>query len=96
MNKIEFEEKIKEHNIKKISSKGLIRSFLERNFEYYTKQNEENIIYGIQRKEKKYHIFFKDTERGITTDLGQFLTEEEAYDSLFSTIKSWEQEEVKQ
>ena len=88
MNKKEFEEKIEALDIKKIPCKGFLKCFLERHHEYYTKKNEMNIIYGIQKKDKGFIIFFKDIERGITTDIGQYQTEEEAYDNLLITINS--------
>lgn len=89
MDKKEFEEKMIQYNIKKIPCKGLIKSIIERHREYYTKKNEENTIYGIQKKDKSFIIFFKDIERGITTELGSFSSEEEAYDGLLNTINSW-------
>ena len=95
MKKKEFEEKIKEYDIEKIPNKGLIKSIIERNYEYYSRKNEVNNIYGIQRKDKEYIVFFKDIERGITNDIGCFSTEDEAYEVLLNTINSWEPEKIK-
>ena len=89
MNKNEFEEKIKTLNIKRVKNKSLIKSFLERNREYYINKNELN-IYGMYNKDNEFIIFFKDIERAVITELGRFKTEDEAFDSLYSTMISWE------
>jgi len=87
MDKNEFEMRIEKLNVKKVKEKGL-KGLIDKNRAYYIK-NELN-IYGIYKKEKEFVIFFKDSERGIITELGRFSTEEEAYEELYKTINSWE------
>ncbi len=87
MNKKEFESRIEKLNVKKVKEKG-IKSLFDNNRDYYIK-NELN-IYGIYKKDKDFVIFFKDSERGIITELGRFEAEEDAYEELYNTINSWE------
>lgn len=90
MEKRDFENKLNELNFKKVH-RGILKLRNLCEGEYYIGNNQLN-IYGCRKNKNKYIIFFKDSERGITTELGQFDTESEAYDKLFEVMNTWEEE----
>lgn len=86
MKKVEFEKKIKELNVKRIY-------FNNRPYEYEFSRNfyddDKENIYGCYYNGHEYIIFFKDIERGVTSEIDRFRTEDEAYDSLYERIVKW-------
>ncbi len=93
MKKAEFEKKIKELKLEKIHRNGKIQTYSKNQKELY-KDNKRDNLYGcyFHEKDEEYVIFFTDSERGIVENIGFYKTEDEAYDSLFLTIKDWEDE----
>ena len=93
MDKKEFEKRAKELNFKKVH-KGIFKLRNPDEGDYYIGRNILN-IYGCKKNLGEYVIFFKDSERGITTELGRYKTEEEAYEKLLETMTDWEKEHNK-
>lgn len=85
MNKTDFEKKIKKMGLEKITSSNLEQVITKST--YYSEKKRDNFYGFYQNKKKKFVIFFKDPERGIVTELGEYDTEEEAYDKLIAELK---------
>lgn len=88
MNKEEFEKRIKEFKLQKIYQENGIKNIFGNEKELYI-DKVTNDIYGCfyEEDKKRFVIFFIDTEREIIKNLGNFKTEEEAYEKLFDKIK---------
>ena len=83
MTKKKFEEKIKELNVvKKYYSKNHLKGF-----EYYVDEEKFAIFGCFSDVDKKYIVFYKDFEREKSKEIGEFDTEEEAYDVLLELIQ---------
>ena len=91
MDKKEFEQKVKELNLKKVRHRLIFKNGYDNNTDYYVTAKQLN-IYGCKKDHGEYAIFFKDSERGITTELGRFKNANDAYDKLYETIVLWEKE----
>lgn len=85
MKKREFEKKIKDMNLDKLYYQDRKPEFSKGIYE----DNDKNCIYGCYFDGEKYVVFFKDTERSIIREIGNFTSEDEAYDKLFEVIKLW-------
>lgn len=85
MKKREFEKKIKDMNLDKLYYQDRKPEISKGIYE----DNEKNCIYGCYFDGEKYVAFFKDTERSIIREIGNFTSEDEAYDKLFEAIKLW-------
>lgn len=85
MKKREFEKKIKDMNLDKLYYQDIKPEFSKGIYE----DNDKNCIYGCYFDGEKYVVFFKDTERSIIREIGNFTSEDEAYDKLFEVIKLW-------
>ena len=87
MTKTEFEKKIKKMNLQKVRQEDGLEKIFEKLKEIYI-DKATNDIYGcfFDTERKNYIIFFLDSERGIARDLGDFKTEDEAYEHLFFQI----------
>jgi len=92
MNRVEFEEKLKEYNLERIYHNGYLKTYENEQKMYYRDQIREN-IYGCYKSNKEYVIFFSDAERGIITELGRFFSEEDAFTNLLKILKKWKKEE---
>lgn len=83
MTKKEFDEKIKELRVaKKYYSTEHLKGF-----EYYIDEEKFAIFGCFSDVNKKYVVFYKDFEREKSKEIGEFDTEEEAYDVLLEIIK---------
>lgn len=93
MTKTEFEKKIKKMNLQKVRQEDGLEKIFEKLKEIYI-DKATNDIYGcfFDTERKNYIIFFLDSERGIARDLGDFKTEDEAYEHLFFKIDKWKKE----
>ena len=93
MKKSEFEKKIKELKLEKIYQEGSLQSYSQKQREYYREKERES-FYGCyyDSELKRYVIFFKDSERNVVKHLGNYKTEDEAYDNLFKEINEWKDE----
>lgn len=93
MTKQEFENKIKQLNLEKVYLNGKIQTYTKNQKEIY-RDNQRDNLYGCYYNEldKKYITFFTDAERGIVETIGEYKTEEEAYDNLFKIIKKWNED----
>lgn len=92
MKKKEFEKKVKELNLDRIYYRGRMTQDPSKGF---FEDSDENGIYGCYQEGEKYVVFFKDTERAIIKVIGNYETEDEAYDKLFETISLWAQKNNK-
>ena len=90
MTKTEFEKKIKKLNLQKVYKDNGFEKIFEKIKEIYIDKTT-NDVYGcfFDTEQKNYIIFFIDAERGIAKDLGDFRTEDEAYEHLFFKIDKW-------
>lgn len=86
MTKTDFEKKIKKFGLAKIHTLNLVDAITKTT--YYSDEKREN-YYGCyyKSKDKKYIVFFKDPERGITSEFGDYETEEDAYDGLLKILE---------
>lgn len=85
MKKQEFEKRIKQMKLDKLYYQDRKPEFSKGIYE----DNDKNCIYGCYFDGEKYVVFFKDTERSIIREIGNFTSEDEAYDKLFEVIKLW-------
>ena len=86
MKKKEFESKMKKLHYKRVHNKGEESDFCD----YYVNPKELN-IYGINKDKDVFVAFYKDSERGIVTEIGRFKNDEDAYGKLMETVDSWEE-----
>ena len=85
MNKKEFEEEVEKMGLESV--KVFIDNHITRK-SYYLDSNRLD-IYGIYKNsEGKYVVFYRSVERETSKELGQYETEEEAYDNLLKDLKS--------
>lgn len=88
MKKIEFENKCEKLGLKKVYSDGVLQNYKQQR-EFY-KLSQTGVFFGCYFGKNEYIVFFKDSERGIENMIGQFKTEDEAYENLYQIIKKWE------
>lgn len=93
MKKLEFESKIGELGLRKIYSEGVLQNYKQQR-EFY-KLSQNGVFFGCYFSKNEYVVFFKDSERGIEKMIGQFKTEDEAYENLYKVIKNWDEEHKK-
>lgn len=85
MNKADFEKEVKEMGLEKVD-KSVVN--LESNISYYIDEKRTD-VYGVYKnEERKYIVFYKCLERSIFKNLGEYNTEEEAYDVLLDDLKN--------
>ena len=85
MNKADFEKEVEKMGLEKVDKSVLN---YESNISYYVDEKRTD-IYGIYKNpEKQYVIFYKCLERSIMKNLGEYKTEEEAYDVLLADLKN--------
>lgn len=91
MTKLEFEKKIKDFKLQKVSYENDLQNKVAKLKELYLDKRSCD-LYGcfFDKENKEYVIFFIDAERGIMKDFGSYKTEEEAYEKLFIRINKWE------
>lgn len=91
MTKLEFERKIKEFKLQKISYENEAQNKFGKSKDlYFDKRNSD--LYGcfFEQGSKEYVVFFVDIERGVAKEIGTYKTEAEAYEDLFLRIQNWE------
>ena len=86
MEKKDFESMMKKLKYKRIHNKMEKKDYCD----YYVNSKELN-IYGINKEKDKYVVFYKDSERGIVTEIGKFDNDNDAYEKLKETVHIWEE-----
>jgi len=89
MKKIEFESKLGKLGLKKVFSEGMLQNYKEHR-EFY-KYSQTGVFFGCYSKKGEIVVFFKDSERGVEKMIGQFDSEDEAYENLYNAIKKWDE-----
>ena len=87
MEKKEFEKRMKEIKYKRIHNKLQKKNYCD----YYVNSKELN-IYGIQKEDGKFIAFYKDSERGIVTEIGRYDDDIDAYNGLINVVEKWEEQ----
>lgn len=87
MKKLDFEEKIKKLGLEKVLNTIKLPQYITKSKNIYMDKEALHIYACYKNKNNEYAIFFKDIERAITTELGSFKTEEDAYEKLFGILE---------
>ena len=85
MEKKEFEKRMKKLKYKRIHNKLQKKNYCD----YYVNSKELN-IYGINKEDGKFIAFYKDSERGIVTEIGRYDDDIDAYNELITVVEKWE------
>lgn len=85
MDKSEFESRMKKLKYKRIHNKLEKKDYCD----YYVNSKELN-IYGINKEDGKFIAFYKDSERGIVTEIGKYDNDTDAYNNLIEVVEKWE------
>lgn len=96
MKKISFEKEMVKLKLEKVYKQMNLKTAEDVNREYYIDRNRLNIYGYYKNNEEKHVVFFIDYERGILTEIGNFDSEDEAFENLYKFIsKKMENEESK-
>lgn len=86
MKKEEFDAEVQKIGLEKVD-KSLFNH--ESNISYYIDEKRTD-VYGLYRNDKnKYVVFYKCIERSVFKNLGEYSSEEEAYDVLLEDLKKY-------
>ena len=76
--------------MKKLKYKRIHNKLQKKNYcDYYVNSKELN-IYGINKEDGKFIAFYKDSERGIVTEIGRYDDDIDAYNELITVVEKWE------